>query len=104
MMDRTKRSDKVFEDFEWMEKMEEFDKGIEQELLEEEFIRGCIEQLLEEEEERETMTAAEILQQKKEDEQLEGRKTDGKTQQERDVVFSSSCRNGLSLSVSRLFD
>lgn len=98
-MDRAKRSNEVFEDFEWMEKMDEFDKQIQEQIWEEEFIRSCIEQLLEEEEDRETMTAAEILQQKMESEKLEGRKTGSDSQSKVDV-FSSNYRNGLSNSFS----
>lgn len=97
-MDRARRSDKIFEDFEWMEKLDDFDRQIEEEIWEEEFIRSCIEQLLDEEEERETMTAAEILQQKMENEKLEGRKTESKTEPQVGVVFSSNYRNGLSSS------
>ena len=54
----------VFEEYTWMENMEAFDREVEEKLWEEDFIRSCIEQLLEEEEERETLTAAEIFQQK----------------------------------------
>ncbi|EDO31706.1 predicted protein [Nematostella vectensis] len=54
-----------FEDYMWMENMEDFDRQIEEQLIEEEFIRNCIEQLLEDEEERETMSATEIIAQQK---------------------------------------
>ena len=104
MMDRANRNDKVFAEFEWMEKMDEFDKQIEAELWEEELIRCCIEQLLDEEEERETLTAAEIIQQQMEKTTLDGR--NGETQ--RPVsgnVLSTNYRNGytssLSVSISR---
>ena len=50
-----------FADYMWMENMEDFDREVEEQFLEEEFIRACIEQLLEEEDERETLTAAEII-------------------------------------------
>lgn len=75
-MDRTTKNDKEFADFEWMEKMEDFDRQIEAELWEEELIRCCIEQLLEEEEDRETLTAAEILQQKMEETTLNARNSE----------------------------
>ena len=96
-MDRAKRNEKAFEDFEWMEKMDDFDKQVEQELWEEEFIRSCIEQLLEEEEERETMTAADILKQM-ENERLEGRSTENKPQV--DVFSSADFINSFNFSVS----
>lgn len=44
-----------FADYLWMGEMEKFDEKLQEELLEEEFIKSCIEQLLEEEEERETV-------------------------------------------------
>lgn len=50
-----------FAEYMWMENLEAFDREVEEQLLEEEFIRACIEQLLEEEDERETLTAAEII-------------------------------------------
>ena len=50
-----------FADYMWMENMDAFDREVEEQFLEEEFIRACIEQLLEEEDERETLTAAEII-------------------------------------------
>ena len=92
MMDRAKRNDKVFAEFEWMEKMDEFDKQIEAELWEEELIRCCIEQLLEEEEERESLTAAEILQQKMETATLAGR--NGENQRPVNGSVSPNYRNG----------
>ncbi|KAJ7336685.1 regulation of translation [Desmophyllum pertusum] len=58
-----------FADYMWMENMDDFDRQIEEQLVEEEFIRACIEQLLEEEDERETLTAAEIIAQQ----QLQGK-------------------------------
>ena len=104
MMDRANRNDKVFAEFEWMEKMDEFDKQIEAELWEEELIRCCIEQLLDEEEERETLTAAEIIQQQMEKTTLDGR--NGETQRPvNGNVLSTNYRNGytssLSVSISR---
>ncbi len=96
-MDRAKRSDKVFADFEWMEEMDEFDRQIEAELWEEELIRCCIEQLLDEEEERETLTAAEILQMEKTT--LDGR--NGENQRPiNGNVLSTNYRNGYTSSVS----
>lgn len=51
-----------FSDYMWMENMDEYDRQVKEEILkEEEFIRACIEQLLEEEDERETLTATEII-------------------------------------------
>lgn len=50
-----------FADYLWMENMDDFDRQVEEQFLEEEFIRACIEQLLEEEDERETLTATEII-------------------------------------------
>ena len=101
-MDRAKRNDKVFADFEWMEKMDEFDKQVEAELWEEELIRCCIEQLLDEEEEMETLTAAEILQQQMENTTLDGRNGEG----QRPVVNGSTKYRGngftSSLSVSKI--
>ena len=44
--------------------MDNFDKQVEEQLQEEDFIRQCIEQLLEEEEERDTITAEELIHQK----------------------------------------
>jgi hypothetical protein len=99
MMDRAKRNDKVFADFEWMEKMDEFDRQIEAELWEEELIRCCIEQLLDEEEDRETLTAAEILQQQMEKTTLDGE--NGESQRPvNGNVFSTSYRNGYNSSLS----
>lgn len=50
-----------FAEYLWMENMDDFDREVNEQLNEEEFIRACIEQLLDEEDERETMTAAEIV-------------------------------------------
>ena len=50
-----------FAEYLWMENMDDFDREVNDQLNEEEFIRACIEQLLDEEDERETMTAAEII-------------------------------------------
>jgi hypothetical protein len=107
MMDRAKRSDKVFADYEWMEKMDEFDRQIEAEMWEEELIRCCIEQLLDEEEEIETLTAAEILQQQMEKTTLNGR--NGESQRPvNGNVLSTNLRNGytssLSVSILATFD
>ena len=101
-MDRAKRNDKVFADFEWMEKMDEFDRQIEAELWEEELIRCCIEQLLDEEEERETLTAAEILQQQMEKTTLDGR--NGESQRpvngnEVSTKYSNGYTSSLSVSI-----
>ncbi|XP_068709734.1 polyadenylate-binding protein-interacting protein 2-like [Montipora capricornis] len=60
-MEENKSKQDPFADFMWMENIDDFDRQVEEELLEEEFIRACIEQLLEEEDERETLTAAEII-------------------------------------------
>lgn len=61
MMDKKATTKNPFKEFEWMGDMDNFDRQVEEELLEEDFIRTCIEQLLDEEEERETMTAAQII-------------------------------------------
>ena len=98
-MDRAKRDDKVFADFEWMEQMDEFDKQIEAELWEEELIRCCIEQLLDEEEERETLTAAEIMQQQMEKTTLGGRNGEIQRPVNGDVL-STNYRNGYTSSLS----
>ena len=60
-MEESKNKQDPFAEFMWMENMEDFDRQVEEQFLEEEFIRACIEQLLEEEDERETLTAAEII-------------------------------------------
>lgn len=60
-MEENKTKQDPFADYMWMENMDDFDRQVEEQLLEEEFIRTCIEQLLEEEDERETLTAAEIM-------------------------------------------
>ena len=60
-MEENKNRQDPFADYMWMENMDDFDRQVEEQLLEEEFIRACIEQLLEEEDERETLTAAEII-------------------------------------------
>lgn len=49
------KSNNPFAEYMWMGEMEKFDEQLQEELLEEEFIKSCIEQLLEEEEERETV-------------------------------------------------
>ena len=64
-MEGSQSNRSAFEEYTWMENLEDFDRQVEEELWEEDFIRKCIEQLLDEEEERETMSAAEILRQKK---------------------------------------
>ncbi|XP_046851341.1 polyadenylate-binding protein-interacting protein 2-like [Xenia sp. Carnegie-2017] len=64
MMDKAKKNDKAFAEYEWMENMEEFDRQIEAEIWEEELIRCCIEQLLDEEDD--ALTAVDILQQQME--------------------------------------
>ena len=61
MENNNKNKPDPFADYLWMENMDDFDRQVEEQLLEEEFIRACIEQLLEEEDERETLTAAEII-------------------------------------------
>lgn len=60
-MEENKAKQDPFAEYMWMENMDDFDRQVEEQLLEEEFIRTCIEQLLEEEDERETLTAAEIM-------------------------------------------
>ena len=60
-MENKKNKEDPFADYMWMENIEDFDREVEEQLLEEEFIRTCIEQLLEEEDEREKLTAAEII-------------------------------------------
>lgn len=63
-MEGRQRNRNAFEEYTWMENMEDFDREVEEKLWEEDFIRSCIEQLLDEEEERETMSAADIIRQK----------------------------------------
>ena len=60
-MEESKTEHDPFTEVRWMENMEDFDRQVEEQLLEEEFIRARIEQLLEEEDERKTLTAAEII-------------------------------------------
>lgn len=60
-MEEGKNKQDPFADYMWMENLDDFDRQVEEQLVEEEFIRACIEQLLEEEDERETLTAAEII-------------------------------------------
>ena len=60
-MEEGKIKQDPFADYMWMENIDDFDRQVEEQLVEEEFIRACIEQLLEEEDERETLTAAEII-------------------------------------------
>ena len=60
-MEEGKYKQDPFADYMWMENIDDFDRQVEEQLVEEEFIRACIEQLLEEEDERETLTAAEII-------------------------------------------
>lgn len=60
-MEESKNKQDPFAEYMWMENIDAFDRQVEEQLLEEEFIRACIEQLLEEEDERETLTAAEII-------------------------------------------
>ena len=67
--------------------MEDFDREVEEQFLEEEFIRACIEQLLEEEDERETLTAAEIIAQQ----QLQNLQSKDSAQQ---ATTQGSFRNG----------
>ena len=67
--------------------MDDFDREVEEQLIEEEFIRACIEQLLEEEDERETLTAAEIIAQQ----QLQNLQGKGSVQQ---ATPQGSLRNG----------
>lgn len=61
MENNNKNRPDPFAEYLWMENMDDFDRQVEEQLIEEEFIRACIEQLLEEEDERETLTAAEII-------------------------------------------
>ena len=61
MENNNKSKQDPFAEYMWMENMDDFDRAVNDQLIEEEFIRACIEQLLEEEDERETMTAAEII-------------------------------------------
>ena len=76
-----------FAEYMWMENMEDFDREVEEQFLEEEFIRACIEQLLEEEDERETLTAAEIIAQQ----QLQNLQSKDSSQQ---GTTQGSFRNG----------
>lgn len=76
-----------FAEYMWMENMEDFDREVEEQFLEEEFIRACIEQLLEEEDERETLTAAEIIAQQ----QLQNLQSKDSAQQ---ATTQGSFRNG----------
>ena len=77
-----------FADYLWMENMDDFDRQVKEQLIEEEFIRACIEQLLEEEDERETLTAAEIIAQQ----QLQNIQGNDSAQ---NGTSQSSFRNGL---------
>lgn len=76
-MEENKAKQDPFAEYMWMENMDDFDRQVEEQLLEEEFIRTCIEQLLEEEDERETLTAAEIMAQQ----QLQNRQVKNAGQQ-----------------------
>ena len=76
-----------FAEYMWMENMEDFDREMREQMLEEEFIRACIEQLLDEEDERETLTAAEIMAQQ----QLQNLQSKDSAQQ---GSPQDSCRNG----------
>ena len=76
MMEKKEKGN-PFKEYEWMGEMDNFDRQVEEELLEEDFIRTCIEQLLEEEEERETMTADDIITQQ----QMQNLQINGHSQQ-----------------------
>ena len=92
-MGEKKNQQDPFADYMWMENMDEYDRQVEEEIVEEEeFIRACIEQLLkEEEDERETLTAPEIIAQQQL-QNLEG------TDSAQNGTHQSSYRNGFQAS------
>ena len=92
-MGEKKNQQDPFADYMWMENMDEYDRQVEEEIFEEEeFIRACIEQLLkEEEDERETLTAPEIIAQQQL-QNLEG------TDSAQNGTHQSSYRNGFQAS------
>lgn len=92
-MGEKKNQQDPFADYMWMENMDEYDRQVEEEIFEEEeFIRACIEQLLKEDE-RETLTAPEIIAQQQL-QNLEG------TDSVQNGTHQSSHRNGYQASSS----
>ncbi|CAN9514639.1 unnamed protein product [Ophioblennius macclurei] len=85
-----------FAEYMWMENEEEFNRQVEEELWEEEFIEHCFQEMLEEEEQREwfipsrDLPSATAVTQLQEQISLLVLDADGHTDGDRDVVVNSS--------------